>query len=111
MATLARRPARRSLAIRSARRRTPLPIECRDEFSPRARIECEIMNRDQSLGLPSKQGLYDPAHEKDSCGVGFVAHVKGHRSHDIIRDASIVLCNMDHRGACGSEKNTGDGAG
>jgi glutamate synthase (NADPH/NADH) large chain len=61
--------------------------------------------------LPPKQGLYDPAFEHDSCGVGFVAHIKGHRSHQILIDAEEVLRNMDHRGACGCEPNTGDGAG
>jgi glutamate synthase (NADPH/NADH) large chain len=61
--------------------------------------------------LPSKQGLYDPAYEHDSCGVGFVAHIKGQRSHQILIDAEQVLRNMDHRGACGCEPNTGDGAG
>jgi glutamate synthase (NADPH/NADH) large chain len=60
---------------------------------------------------PEKYGLYDPAFEKDSCGVGFVAHIKGKRSHGIISDAKEVLVNMAHRGAVGSEKNTGDGAG
>jgi glutamate synthase (NADPH/NADH) large chain len=62
-------------------------------------------------GLPRKHGLYDPANEKDSCGVGFIAHVKGKRSHGIVRDALEALKNMDHRGACGCEPNTGDGAG
>jgi glutamate synthase (NADPH/NADH) large chain len=62
-------------------------------------------------GFPKKQGLYDPAFEKDSCGVGFIAHLKGHRSHSIVRDALEALKNMDHRGACGCETNTGDGAG
>ncbi|WP_254513974.1 glutamate synthase large subunit [Anatilimnocola floriformis] len=62
-------------------------------------------------GLPKKQGLYDPAFEKDSCGVGFIAHLKGERSHAIVRDALEALKNMDHRGACGCEPNTGDGAG
>ncbi len=62
-------------------------------------------------GLPEKQGLYDPAYEKDACGVGFVADVKGRRSHQIVLDADQVLRNMDHRGACGCEANTGDGAG
>ena len=61
--------------------------------------------------IPDKYGLYDPANEKDSCGVGFVAHMKGERSHQIVRDAEIVLRNMDHRGGCGCEPNTGDGAG
>ena len=60
---------------------------------------------------PEKYGLYDPAFEKDGCGVGFVANIKGVRSHSIIEDAKEVLINMTHRGAVGSEKNTGDGAG
>src|SRR5262245_41441451 len=60
---------------------------------------------------PAKQGLYDPAFEHDACGVGFVAHIKGKRSHQILIDAEEVLRNMDHRGACGCEPNTGDGAG
>src|SRR3954464_8351659 len=63
------------------------------------------------FGPPPKQGLYDPAYEHDSCGVGFVAHIKGKRSHQILIDAEEVLRNMDHRGACGCEDNTGDGAG
>jgi glutamate synthase (NADPH/NADH) large chain len=58
-----------------------------------------------------KTGLYDPAFEHDSCGVGFIAHIRGQRSHSIIRDAAEALRNMDHRGACGCEANTGDGAG
>ncbi|RLB49262.1 MAG: glutamate synthase large subunit [Deltaproteobacteria bacterium] len=62
-------------------------------------------------GLPEKHGLYDPANEKDACGVGFVAQIKGVASHQIIKDANRILCNMDHRGARGSETNTGDGAG
>ena len=62
-------------------------------------------------GLPVKHGLYDPANEKDSCGVGFIANVKGVRSHSIVRDAALALSAMDHRGACGCEANTGDGAG
>jgi len=60
---------------------------------------------------PGKVGLYDPAFEKENCGVGFVAHVKGQRSHQIVLDAMQVLLAMDHRGACGCEANTGDGAG
>ena len=63
------------------------------------------------IGLPPKQGLYDPALEKDSCGVGFIAHIKGQRSHQIIVDADEISINMAHRGACGCEANTGDGAG
>ena len=60
---------------------------------------------------PQAYGLYDPAFEHDSCGVGFVAHIKGHRSHQIVLDALTLLENMEHRGACGCEQNTGDGAG
>ncbi len=60
---------------------------------------------------PSRSGLYDPGQEKDSCGVGFVAHIKGLRSHQIVLDAEQVLRNMKHRGGCGCERNTGDGAG
>ena len=63
------------------------------------------------FGCPKKYGLYDPANEKDACGVGFVANIKGVRSHQIVSDAETILRNMDHRGACGCEYNTGDGAG
>jgi len=63
------------------------------------------------MGYPSKQGLYDPAYEKDSCGVGFVVQMRGVASHAIVRDALTVLRNLSHRGACGCESNTGDGAG
>jgi len=62
-------------------------------------------------GLPPKQGLYDPRFEKDACGMGFVAHIKGQKSHDIVRQALQMLVNMEHRGGQGSEPNTGDGAG
>ena len=60
---------------------------------------------------PIAQGLYDPASEHDACGVGFVVQMKGLRSHDIVRKALKVLINLEHRGACGCEANTGDGAG
>ncbi len=60
---------------------------------------------------PAQQGLYDPRYEHDACGTGFVAHVKGQRSHAIVADALTVLDNLSHRGARGSEPNTGDGAG
>ena len=60
---------------------------------------------------PSKHGLYDPANETENCGVGFVAHIKGQPSHQIIEDADHILRRMVHRGACGCESNTGDGAG
>lgn len=58
-----------------------------------------------------KQGLYDPQFEHDACGVGFVAHIKGQKSHEIVQQALTILNNLRHRGACGCEANTGDGAG
>ena len=63
------------------------------------------------VGYPKKQGLYDPQFEHDSCGIGFVVNIKGKRSHKIVRQAIEVLVNLQHRGACGCETNTGDGAG
>ncbi|MGX5818201.1 glutamate synthase large subunit [Chitinophaga lutea] len=57
------------------------------------------------------QGLYRPEFEHDACGTGFTAHIKGRKSHQIIRDALTMLENMEHRGACGCERTTGDGAG
>jgi glutamate synthase (ferredoxin) len=60
---------------------------------------------------PPSQGLYDPQHEHDSCGVGFVVDLKGRKSRSIVGNAVEVLLNLRHRGACGCEKNTGDGAG
>src|SRR2546421_11949371 len=65
----------------------------------------------EETGLPPAQGLYDPALEHDSCGFGFVADIKGRPSHDIVVKSLEVLLNLEHRGASGSEKNTGDGAG
>ena len=62
-------------------------------------------------GMPSAQGLYDPRHEHDSCGVGFIVHLKGQRSHQVISDGLTALENLNHRGASGCEVNTGDGAG
>jgi glutamate synthase domain-containing protein 2/glutamate synthase domain-containing protein 1/glutamate synthase domain-containing protein 3 len=61
--------------------------------------------------LPAAQGLYDPRHEHDACGIGFVASIKGHKSHDIIAKGIQVLINLTHRGACGCDPETGDGAG
>ena len=63
------------------------------------------------LGLPERQGMYDPSTEKDSCGVGFICDIKGRPGHGIIQDAQRMNCCMIHRGGQGYEKNTGDGAG
>ena len=62
-------------------------------------------------GPPAKQGLYDPWFEHDACGVGFLVNIKGRKSHQIVKDAVQILVNLNHRGACGCEENTGDGAG
>jgi len=62
-------------------------------------------------GLPPAQGLYDPQNEHDACGLGFVADIHGRKSHQIVLDGLKALENLDHRGACGWEDNTGDGAG
>lgn len=61
--------------------------------------------------MPKKQGLYNPDFEHDACGMGFVSHIKGKKSHQIVDQALEVLVNLSHRGASGSEENTGDGAG
>ncbi|MCH1513475.1 MAG: glutamate synthase large subunit [Acidimicrobiales bacterium] len=61
--------------------------------------------------LPAPQGLYDPSLEHDSCGVNFVADLKGRKSHEIVSSAIGALCQLQHRGALGAEENTGDGAG
>src|SRR5262245_22267011 len=71
----------------------------------------DAMGTHSPYGLPPARGLYRPEFEHDSCGVGFVAHIKGQRSHQILLDADHLLCRMDHRGARGAEPNTGDGAG
>ncbi len=62
-------------------------------------------------GLPAAQGLYDPANEHDACGVSFVCNIRGVASHDVVSKGLTALENMEHRGASGSEINTGDGAG
>src|SRR5215204_4135572 len=58
-----------------------------------------------------QRGLYRPSEEHDACGVGFVASIKGARSHSIVRSALDLLINLEHRGACGSDPDSGDGAG
>ena len=73
-----------------------------------------VSSRDEQTpapGLPQAQGLYSPTNEHDACGVGFVAHIKGQRSHSIIEQGLKILENLDHRGAVGADKLMGDGAG
>src|SRR5690606_35800227 len=69
------------------------------------------LNLSALYGPPHKQGVYEPEMEKEYCGVGFIANIKGRPSHQMVLDAGTILVNMDHRGACGCEPNSGDGCG
>ncbi|MGC2083065.1 MAG: glutamate synthase subunit alpha, partial [Bradyrhizobium sp.] len=69
------------------------------------------ITRELHTWRPEAEGLYDPAQEKDSCGVGFIANIKGEKSHQIVADALNILCNLEHRGAVGADPRFGDGAG
>src|SRR5271165_2708305 len=68
-------------------------------------------NQYRPQSMPRRQGLYDARNEHDACGIGFVANVRGDRSHDIVMKGIQVLVNLTHRGACGCDPETGDGAG
>jgi glutamate synthase domain-containing protein 2/glutamate synthase domain-containing protein 1/glutamate synthase domain-containing protein 3 len=70
-----------------------------------------MQHHKKAAGLPPKQGLYDPANEHDACGVGFVVNIRGEQSHQIVRSGLEILVNLTHRGACGCDPLTGDGAG
>ena len=63
------------------------------------------------IGYPKKEGLYNSQFEKDACGAGFICHIKGEKSHDLVHKALEILINLTHRGATGSDPTTGDGAG
>ncbi len=65
----------------------------------------------EGFETPPAQGLYDPANEHDSCGVGFIADLNGRKSHQIVSDALKILANLEHRGAVGADPLAGDGAG
>src|ERR1043165_5558396 len=69
-----------------------------------ATVDARLLYRDSAdPGLPEAQGLYDPRLDKDSCGVGFIADLKGRKSHQIVEDALRILCNLEHRGAVGAD--------
>jgi len=70
-----------------------------------------MMEQNNATGLPPAQGLYDPRNEHDNCGLGFVVNIKGHASHEIVSKGIQILINLTHRGACGCDPDTGDGAG
>src|SRR5690606_25150557 len=95
-ATSTQAPAERAMSTR------PLDPSCRPVETP---IDAT------RIGMPAAQGLYSPTHEHDACGVGFVAHIKGRKSHAIIQQGLKILENLDHRGAVGADKLMGDGAG
>src|SRR6201995_954985 len=76
-----------------------------------ATADSKPADRELHTWRPAAEGLYDPSLEKDACGVGFIANIKGRKSHQIIQDALSILCNLEHRGAGGADPRFGDGAG
>src|SRR6201985_3830801 len=76
-----------------------------------ATADSKPADRELHTWRPEAEGLYDPSLEKDSCGVGFIADIKGRKSHQIISDALSILCMLEHRGAVGADPRFGDGAG
>ena len=88
----------------------PKRIGCNARCAARRCARDTVCRTRGSLCQPA-QGLYDPALDKDSCGVGFIADIKGRKSHKLIEDALAILCNLEHRGAVGADPRAGDGAG
>src|SRR5713101_10110553 len=80
-------------------------------MSTESELRTQYSELNVEMSFPKRQGLYDPRYEHDACGTGFVVDVMGRKSHDIVQKAIQVLLNLEHRGACVCEKNTGDGAG
>ncbi|HVA94849.1 MAG TPA: glutamate synthase large subunit [Candidatus Dormibacteraeota bacterium] len=78
---------------------------------PKTKITAHMKELYPFRGLPAAQGLYRPEHEHDACGIGFVASIEGRKSHDIVVKGVQILINLAHRGACGCDPQTGDGAG
>ena len=84
----------------------------RNAAGERAAADARVRFADSAdPGVLAPQGLYDPALDKDSCGVGFIADIKGRKSHQLVEDALAILCNLEHRGAVGADPRAGDGAG
>ena len=82
----------------------------RQAFSSHVRLNAPLGDT-ADPGLPAAQGLYDPRLDTDACGVGFIADIKGRKSHKLVEDALAILCNLEHRGAVGADPRAGDGAG
>jgi glutamate synthase (NADPH/NADH) large chain len=95
----------RATSKRETSRRRGMKPAAREAFSQRP------LGDTADPGLPPAQGLYDPRLDKDSCGVGFIANIKGRKSHQLVEDTLAVLCNLEHRGAVGADPRAGDGAG
>jgi len=86
--------------------------DARAEISDSASINTSPVSQGYiNQAKPAKQGLYNPSNERDACGVGFVAHIKGHKSHEIVQKGLELLTNLTHRGATGYDPKLGDGAG
>ncbi|MFC4174713.1 glutamate synthase large subunit [Microvirga sp. GCM10011540] len=81
------------------------------EASTRTAAKADTVRIVRDPALPAPQGLYDPSHEKDSCGVGFIADMKNRKTHAIVEQGLQILLNLDHRGAVGADPKTGDGCG
>jgi len=90
---------------------TDLSKKIGSENALAAHADAASVNPDLYSGRPAKQGLYRPSNERDACGVGFVAHIKGKKSHDIVQKGLELLTNLTHRGATGYDPKLGDGAG
>ena len=90
---------------------TDLSKQIGSENALAAHDDAVAVNPDLYAGRPEKQGLYRPSNERDACGVGFVAHIKGKKSHDIVQKGLELLTNLTHRGATGYDPKLGDGAG
>ena len=90
---------------------TDLSKQIGSENALAAQDDAVAVNPDLYAGRPAKQGLYRPSNERDACGVGFVAHIKGKKSHDIVQKGLELLTNLTHRGATGYDPKLGDGAG
>src|ERR1700761_970943 len=86
------------------------PAESGHDLIERQYTEYEQAQHEHTWRPPA-EGLYDPSLEKDSCGVGFIAHIKGNKSHQMVFDARNLLCTLEHRGAVGADPRAGDGAG
>src|SRR5678816_1789589 len=100
----------RPVRMRMARGRGDTKGKRRSATHSRALTSFDFANS-ADPGTPPPQGLYDPALDKDSCGVGFIADIKGRKSHKIVDDGLTILLNLEHRGAVGADPRAGDGAG